>query len=127
METLQASVQPQIRRAPRACVTLSPGAFAVPVGAAGVDDHPQLATPLLSHEETEPMNNRCESGNPSSVRPSLPGRLGRIATKQITTGFKKWAERYIAACSGQKKHNYQFRRMEKWNNILQAHDRVEEE
>merc|ERR1712130_458611 len=52
----------------------------------------------------------------------------RIATKQITTGFKKWAERYIAACSGQKKHNYQSRRMEKWNNILQAHiDRVEEE
>merc|ERR1712187_591448 len=45
----------------------------------------------------------------------------RVATKQITTGFKKWAERYIAACSGQKKHNYQSRRMDKWNNILQAH------
>jgi len=45
----------------------------------------------------------------------------KLATKQITTGFRKWAERYLAACSGQKKYNFQIRRMNKWNAKLQAH------
>ena len=42
-------------------------------------------------------------------------------TKQITTGFRKWAERYLSACSGQKNYNYQVNRMNKWNQKLQAH------
>ena len=51
----------------------------------------------------------------------------RTGTKEITTGFRKWAERYISDCSGQKTHQYQINRMSKWNNILQAHlDRNEE-
>lgn len=45
----------------------------------------------------------------------------RVGTKEITTGFRKWAERYIADCSGQKNHQYQINRMNKWNEILQAH------
>merc|ERR1711893_409548 len=44
-----------------------------------------------------------------------------VGVKQITTGFSKWAERYLSACSGQKNYNYQVNRMEKWNNKLQAH------
>lgn len=44
-----------------------------------------------------------------------------IATKQITTGFRKWAERYIAQCSGQKKKQFQIKRMNKWFEILQDH------
>merc|ERR1712128_377797 len=31
-------------------------------------------------------------------------------TKQITTGFRKWAERYIAGCNGQANHQHQVTR-----------------
>ena len=41
--------------------------------------------------------------------------------KQLTTGFRKWAERYISQCSGQKNSQFQVNRMEKWNSVLQLH------
>ena len=41
--------------------------------------------------------------------------------RQITTGFKKWAERYIADCSGHRRYQHQLARMDKWNEALQAH------
>merc|ERR1712176_758877 len=44
-----------------------------------------------------------------------------VGTKQITTGFAKWADRYLSRCSGQKNYQFQANRMEKWNNKLQAH------
>jgi len=44
-----------------------------------------------------------------------------VGTKQITTGFRKWAERYLAQCSGQRKFQYQVNRMFRWNEKLQAH------
>ena len=44
-----------------------------------------------------------------------------VGTKQITTGFRKWAERYISACSGQRNYLHQVNRMNKWNDALQAH------
>ena len=44
-----------------------------------------------------------------------------VGTKQITTGFRKWAERYLSECSGQKNFNYQVNRMNKWNGLLQNH------
>ena len=44
-----------------------------------------------------------------------------VGTKQITTGFRKWAERYLSECSGQKNFNYQVNRMNKWNTLLQDH------
>ena len=44
-----------------------------------------------------------------------------VGTKQITTGFRKWAERFLSACSGQRNYNYQVNRMQKWNNALQMH------
>ena len=40
--------------------------------------------------------------------------------KQITTGYRKWAERYLSQCSGQRQYQYQVDRMNKWNEILQA-------
>ena len=40
-------------------------------------------------------------------------------TKQITSGFRKWAQRYIGNCSGQKNNQYQVNRMNKWNDRLQ--------
>ncbi|CAG5078706.1 Oidioi.mRNA.OKI2018_I69.PAR.g9063.t1.cds [Oikopleura dioica] len=45
----------------------------------------------------------------------------RIGIKQITTGYRKWAQRYMAACSGQKNYQYQVNRMNRWNSILQDH------
>ena len=44
-----------------------------------------------------------------------------VGTKQITTGFRKWAERYLSECSGQRNYNYQVNRMNKWNGLLQDH------
>ena len=41
--------------------------------------------------------------------------------KQLTTGFRKWADRYISACSGQRNYKYQVNRMKKWNEQLQGH------
>ena len=41
-----------------------------------------------------------------------------IGMKQIITGFSKWSNRYIAACSGQKNHSYQSKRMTRWLGIL---------
>ena len=43
-----------------------------------------------------------------------------VGIQQLTTGFSKWAERYLSACSGQRNYNFQVNRMEKWNNILQS-------
>merc|ERR1712141_10034 len=42
-------------------------------------------------------------------------------TKQITTGYRKWAERYISQCSGQRNNKFQVNRMARWNVLLQAH------
>ena len=44
-----------------------------------------------------------------------------VGTRQITTGFRKWAERYLSACSGQKTYKHQVNRMNKWNDRLQGH------
>ena len=45
----------------------------------------------------------------------------RLAIKQITTGYRKWAERYLSQCSGQRRYQHQVKRMNKWNDALQAH------
>ena len=44
-----------------------------------------------------------------------------IGIKQLTTGYSKWAQRYLSNCSGQKNYSYQVNRMAKWNEALQGH------
>ena len=44
-----------------------------------------------------------------------------VGVKQLTTGFSKWAARYLSQCSGQKNYKYQVNRMTKWNSELQDH------
>ena len=44
-----------------------------------------------------------------------------VGVKQLTTGYRKWAERYLSQCSGQRQYQYQVTRMNKWNTKLQAH------
>ena len=41
----------------------------------------------------------------------------KLGTKQITTGYRKWALRYLAACSGQKNYSYQVNRMNNYLNL----------
>ena len=41
--------------------------------------------------------------------------------KQITTGYRKWAERYLSQCSGQRNYSFQVNRMNRWNQALQDH------
>jgi hypothetical protein len=41
--------------------------------------------------------------------------------KQITTGYRKWAERYINECWGQRKSQFQIKRMNKWFQKLGDH------
>ena len=43
-----------------------------------------------------------------------------VGIKQITTGYRKWAARYISQCAGQKNNKYIVNRMNKWNGILQG-------
>ena len=40
--------------------------------------------------------------------------------KQIMTGFRKWAERYIGGCGGQKKKQHQVKRANKYYAIFKA-------
>ena len=47
-----------------------------------------------------------------------------VGIKQITTGFRKWADRYINECWGQRKHKYQRQRMNKFSDVLQGHFRA---
>ena len=44
-----------------------------------------------------------------------------VGVKQLTTGYRKWAERYLSQCSGQRNYSFQINRMNRWNNKLQAH------
>merc|ERR1712137_402560 len=41
--------------------------------------------------------------------------------KQLTTGYRKWAERYLSQFSGQRNYQHQVNRMAKWNDLLQGH------
>ena len=41
------------------------------------------------------------------------------AIRQITTGFRRWAERYLSECSGQRNNQHQVNRMNRFNNVLQ--------
>lgn len=41
--------------------------------------------------------------------------------KQITTGYRKWAQRFINECNGQRKYKYQVNRMQKWFQRLGQH------
>ncbi|CBY24469.1 unnamed protein product [Oikopleura dioica] len=42
-------------------------------------------------------------------------------SRQITTGYRKWAQRYLSQCSGQARYRFQIKRMHKWRNILHEH------
>ena len=72
--------------------------------------------------------NNLPHGGPSDDRKRRDADVDRYdredpskGIKQLTTGFSKWAQRYLSACSGQRNYNYQVNRMAKWNEALQGH------
>ena len=72
--------------------------------------------------------NQLPHGGPSDDRKRRDAEFDRynredpkVGIQQITTGFRKWAERYLSECSGQKTYNHQVNRMNKWNAALQGH------
>ena len=40
------------------------------------------------------------------------------AIDELINGYSKWADKYIAACKGQKTNSHQEKRFERWNNML---------
>ena len=72
--------------------------------------------------------NELPHGGPEAARERREAEVDRydredpsVGIKQLTTGFSKWADRYLSACSGQRNYKYQVNRMSKWNGLLQAH------
>ena len=76
--------------------------------------------------------NQLPHGGPSDDRERRDAEFDRYdredpctGMKQIITGFSKWSDRYISSCSGQKNHQHQAKRMQKWSDILNKGERVE--
>ena len=71
--------------------------------------------------------NQLPHGGPARKRRSddFEDRYDRedpvVGIKQITTGYRKWAERYLSQCSGQRDYSFQVNRMNRWNDKLQEH------
>ena len=71
--------------------------------------------------------NQLPHGGPARKRRSddFEDRYDRedpvVGIKQITTGYRKWAERYLSQCFGQRNYYHQVNRMNRWNDKLQAH------
>lgn len=90
------------------------------------------------HGGPDPNPNLRPGGRPRNRRQAAPeeeedfegadGALVRydkanpmVGIKQITTGYRKWAQRFINECHGQRKFTYQVKRMGKWFNLLGKH------
>ena len=78
--------------------------------------------------------NELPHGGPEPARERRDAEVDRydredpsVGIKQLTTGFSKWAQRYLSQCSGQRNYNYQVNRMNKWNDALQGHLAAQEE
>ena len=93
----------------------------------GPDPNPELRE---SGKPRRPTIRKRRSDNDSDGFTDEYGELLRynkneplVGIKQITTGYRKWAERYINECWGQRQHNYQVDRMNRWFKILSDHVR----
>ena len=72
--------------------------------------------PSLPHGGPAPARKRREVDEEERYNRDDPSE----GIKQITTGFSKWAQRYIAACGNQRNDLVIKKRMTKWNDQLQA-------
>jgi len=85
--------------------------------------------PSLNHKGRPRSRRQADSEN--SEEQSYEGEDGTlerydksnplVGIKQITTGYRKWAERFINECYGQRKYNFQINRMKKWFEKLGKH------
>jgi len=68
-------------------------------------------------EETDNEDYEDDDGSLLRYNKNVP----LIGIKQITTGYRKWAQRYINECHGQRKTKNQVVRMTKWFDLLGRH------
>ena len=73
-----------------------------------------------SYEEGD--NEAEEDENVNDQRSAPDSRYNKVdpcvATKQITTGFRKWAERYLDSCASQNKNQHVIKKMNKTRDFL---------
>jgi len=88
----------------------------------GPDPNPEL------RPSGRPRNRRQAETDSGDAYESDDGTLLRYdkanpmtGIKQITTGYRKWAQRFINECHGQRKFDYQVQRMNRWFNKLGSH------
>lgn len=93
----------------------------------GPDPHPDLRN-NESKKPRRPVEQRRRRDAEEEAYISDDGSLERYdksnpirGIKQITTGYRKWAERFINECYGQRKNNSQVKRMGKWFEKLGQH------
>lgn len=89
----------------------------------GPDVNPHLRPDLKPRRETRARRNDDSSDYEDDSGELLRYNKNQPLTgiKQITTGYRKWAERYINECWGQRNHKYQKQRMAKWFKVLGEH------
>jgi len=92
----------------------------------GPDPNPELRPGGNPRRPTD--RKRRSDGDEDGFIDEFSGELLRynknqplVGIKQITTGYRKWAERYINECWGQRKHKYQTKRMNRWFETLGEH------
>jgi len=77
----------------------SPSASVLKLDVTSEDDYESPDGTLLRYDKNNPMT----------------------GIKQITTGYRKWAQRFINECHGQRMSKYQITRMASWFNKLGTH------
>ena len=91
----------------------------------GPDPNPELRPDLKPRRQR-----RSDSSNEDPTDGGLYDEEGfmrydknnpMVGIKQITTGFRKWAQRYINECYGQRKYKFQVNRMNRWFQTLGQH------
>jgi hypothetical protein len=85
----------------------------------GPDPDPHLRPNGKPRQRRSTDDDDYEDGDGSLLRYDKNNPMTGI--RQITTGYRKWAQRFINECSGQRKNNFQVKRMRKWFDRLGKH------
>jgi hypothetical protein len=88
-----------------------------PHGGPGPDEHINNKNGRVRDRREVSEDGTIEDGSLERYDKTNPIR----GIKQITTGYRKWAERFINECHGQRKHKYQVNRMNRWFKKLGDH------
>jgi hypothetical protein len=85
----------------------------------GPDPNPNLRPNGRPRNRRQAEDSSYEGSDGSLLRYDKSNPM--LGIKQITTGYRKWAQRFINECHGQRKFNYQVERMSRWFQKLGQH------